>query len=77
MLEFKTVGFITYKDIAVSNYLEFQYEIKSFDKIISHEGHYVIKFIALEKISNVNMFDKYANAELDKKYENKEKRNND
>jgi hypothetical protein len=77
MLEFKTVGFISYKDNAVSNYLEFQYEIKSFDKIISHEGHYVIKFIALEKISNVNMFDKYANAELDKKYENKEKRNND
>ncbi len=77
MLEFKSVGFITYKDVAVSNYLEFQYEIISFDKIITYEGHYVIKFIALEKKSNVNVFDKYSDADLDKKYENKEKRNND
>ncbi len=77
MLELKEIGFITYKDSGVANYREFQYEVKSFDKIIEFDGHYVIKFKALETVSNINVMDKYKDAELDKRYENKERRNND
>jgi hypothetical protein len=46
LIEINSVDFITYKAIGVNDFLEYKYEIKSFDKIIEYNGHYVIKFIA-------------------------------
>ena len=38
MLEFNGVEFVTYKTLGVSDYLEYQYNIESFDKIIEFNG---------------------------------------
>lgn len=73
-LEFEKVEFITYKSVGVEDFLLFEYNIKNFDKIVEFNGHYVIKFIAEPVINGENVFDKYKEEELDKKYENKEKK---
>ena len=71
-LEFDGVEFITYKSIGVEDFLLFEYKIKNFDKIVGFNGYYVIKFIAEPIINGENVFEKYKEEELDKKYENKE-----
>lgn len=74
MLDIKKVGFITYKTIGADDFLEYQYDIKSFDKIIEFNGHYVIKFKAEVAIDGREIMDEYRVEELDKKYETKEKK---
>ena len=74
MLEFKKVNFVTYKCIGVSNFLEFEYEIKSFDKIVEFNGCYIIKFIAEIIKDGDDIFEKHRQEILDKKYENKTKK---
>jgi hypothetical protein len=74
MLEFNGVEFITYKSLGVSDFLEFQYEIESFDKIIEFNGHYVIKFIANVKINGRDIMEEHRVESLDKKYEQKTKK---
>jgi hypothetical protein len=74
MLEFKKVNFVTYNSIGVSNFLEFEYEIKSFDKIVEFNGNYVIKFIAEIVKNGDDIFEKHKQEVLDKKYENKTKK---
>ena len=74
MLEFNAVEFITYKSLGVSDFLEFQYEIESFDKIIEFSGHYVIKFIANVKINGRDIMEEHRVESLDKKYEQKAKK---
>ena len=76
-LEIKGVNFITYKSMGVDDFLEFEFEITSFDKIIEYNGFYVIKFIAKVKVDGEDMLEKHRRTDLDKKYENKEKKNND
>lgn len=73
-LEIKGVNFITYKCMGVDDFLEFEYEITSFDKIVEFNGFYVIKFIAKTKIDGEDILNKHRMTELDKKYENKEKK---
>jgi hypothetical protein len=73
-LEIKEVGFITYKTLGVDDFLEYQYDIKSLDKIIEYNGHYVIKFIASIKIDGRDILDEHRMADLDDKYEKKEKK---
>ena len=72
LLDFNTVGFITDKVIGASDGLEYEFEIKKFDKIIEFNGHYVIKFIAEATIDGDNIFEKYKLDDLEKRYENKE-----
>lgn len=72
LLDFKKVGFITEKVIGAQDGLEYEFEIKKFDKIIEFNGHYVIKFIAEATIDGDNIFTKYKLDELEKRYENKE-----
>lgn len=74
ILEFNAVNFITYKSMGVNDFLEFEYEIISFDKIIEHNGFYVIKFISKVKIDGRDILEEHRVAELDKKYENKQKK---
>ena len=73
-LEINSVSFITYKCIGVDDFLSFQYDITSFDKIIEYNGFYVIKFKANVKTNGEDILDKHRVAELDKKYENKQKK---
>ena len=74
ILEFSGVNFITYKCMGVDDFLEFEYEIISFDKIIEYNGFYVVKFIAKVNVNGVDMLEKHRVAELDKKYEQKTKK---
>jgi hypothetical protein len=74
ILEFTGVNFITYKSMGVNDFLEFEYNIISFDKIIEYNGFYVVKFIADIKIDGKDILDTHRVVELDKKYENKTKK---
>lgn len=74
MLDISEVGFITDNCIGVSDFMEFQYKIKTFDKIVEFNGSYVIKFKAKAKVNGLNIIEKYRETELDEKYNNKEKR---
>lgn len=72
LLDIKSIGFITNKDIGVKDFLEFQYLIDKFDKIVEYDGNYVIKFIGKVMVENENILEKYRNEKLDEKYNNKE-----
>lgn len=76
LLDIKEVKFVTYKGIGVDNFLEFKYNIESFDKIIEFNGSYVIKFIAEAIIDGESILEKHRVEELDEKYNNKESKNN-
>jgi hypothetical protein len=74
MLDIKGVSFITYKALGVNDFLEYEYKVLSFDKIIEFGGHYVIKFIAEVTVNGTSILEDYRKEELDEKYKNKEKR---
>lgn len=74
MLDFKSVNFVTYKSLGVSDFLEFEYEIESFDKIIEFNGSYVIKFIANVIVDGKDIMEEHRVEELDKKYADKAKK---
>jgi hypothetical protein len=74
LLDFDTVGFITDKSIGVEDYLEYKYEIISFDKIIVFNGHYVIKFIGKPIINGKDILDGYKQSDLEERYRTKEKK---
>ena len=74
MLEIDSVDFITYKTLGAYDFMEYQYKIKNFDKIVDFNGHYVIKFLAEVKIDGVSLVEKHRQTELDEKYEKKEKK---
>lgn len=73
-LEFDGVEFITYKTIGVDDFLHYTYTDIKFDKIVEYNGHYVIKFKANIGINAHNIFDQYKQEDLEKKYENKERK---
>jgi hypothetical protein len=75
-LEIKKVNLVTYKTIGANDFLEYQYGIISFDKIIDFNGHYVIKFIAEVNVNGKDILEKHRMVKLDEKYKNKEKKNN-
>jgi hypothetical protein len=68
MLDITKVNFITDKAIGSADGLEYEYEIKKFDKIIEFNGSYVIKFIAKPIVNGDNIFEKYKLAELEERY---------
>jgi hypothetical protein len=70
-LNINEINFVSHKTLGVNDFLGFKYKIKNFDKIISFDGHYVIKFIAEPIINGENILAKYESPELNKKYENK------
>jgi hypothetical protein len=74
IIEFEGVNFITYKSMGANDFLEFEYDNISYDKIIEYNGFYVVKFIGTVKIDGRDILDEHRMVELDKKYENKEKK---
>ena len=74
ILEITSVSFMTYKTVGVENFLEYEYKINSFDKIITFNGHYVIKFIGEVIINGKNILEEHRVNELDVKYENRERK---
>jgi len=74
LLNIKKVAFVSDKTIGVDDFLSFQYNILSFDKIIEFNGNYVIKFICEVEINGENIIEKYRNETLDEKYERKQKK---
>lgn len=70
------VGFITYKTVGCKDFREFQYKVLGVDKIVEHEGYYIVKFKAEVLVDGVYIMEKYKEGaeELIQKYENKEKR---
>jgi hypothetical protein len=74
IIDINDVNFITYKAIGVNDFLEYKYEIKSFDKVIEYNGNYVIKFIAKPIINGEDILTKYKQNELELKYTNKLKK---
>ncbi len=74
IIDINNVDFITYKAIGVNDFLEYKYEIQSFDKIIEYNGSYVIKFIAKPIINGEDITIKFIQDELENKYKNKVKK---
>jgi hypothetical protein len=74
MLDITAVGFTTYKAIGVKDFHEYQYKITGFDKIVEFNGHYIIKFKSEVIVNGEYLLEKYRLSELDKKYENKERK---
>jgi hypothetical protein len=74
MLDLKNVNFITYKTLGSDDFLEYEYDNISFDKIVEFNGYYIVKFIGKVKISGNDILEIHRVAELDKKYEQKLKK---
>ncbi len=74
IIDIKTVSFVTNNTVGVPDFLEFEYTIQKFDKIVEFNEFYVIKFISEVTIEAKSIIDKFRNEELDEKYNNKEKR---
>jgi hypothetical protein len=74
MLDFNEINFITYKTLGTDDYLEYEYDNISYDKIVEYNGYYVIKFNAKIKTDGNDILDAYRVKELDKKYEQKAKK---
>lgn len=75
MFEIKYVCFTTYKTIGCDDFLYYEYEIVSLDKIVEFNGFYVVKFKAKISVDGKYILEQHRMLELDKKYENKEKKN--
>lgn len=74
ILDIYGVEFVTYKTLGSDDFLEYQYAIKSFDKIVEFNGYYVIKFIAEVVVNGKDILENHREVELDIKYDNKEKK---
>ena len=74
MFEIKDVSFTTYKTIGCDDFLYYEYEIVSLDKIVEFNEFYVVKFRANVIVEAEDILEHHRMSELDKKYENKEKK---
>jgi hypothetical protein len=74
IIDINEIGFITYKTIGVNDFLEYKYEVISFDKIIEFNGNYVIKFKVKTIINGIDILEIYKQDELEEKYKNKTKK---
>jgi len=74
ILDIQEVEFVSYKTLGSDDFLEYQYKILNFDKIIEFNGYYVIKFVAEVEIDGRDILDEHRIEALDIKYEKKEKK---
>jgi hypothetical protein len=74
MLDIKEVGFITYKALGAADFLEYQYKISSFDKIIEFNSYYIIKFKAEVTVNGRSIVEEFRDKALDERYEKKERK---
>lgn len=73
-LEIKEVGFISDNTIGSDDFMGYAYDIIGFDKIVDFDGYYVLKFKATVTLDGEDLMEKYREAELDRKYNEKEQR---
>lgn len=73
-LDFNSVSFVTNDTVGVPDFLEFEYSIQKFDKIVEFNEFYVVKFVSEVTTEAKSIIDQFRNVELDEKYNNKEKR---
>ena len=74
ILEFQKVSFVTYKTMGADDFLMYEYDILSYDKIVELNGVYIVKFIGKVTVDGKDILDEYRMSELDKKYEQKVKK---
>ena len=72
MTDLRKVGFITMDDVGVPDYLEYQYEVIKFDKIVDFDGNYVLKFKAKPIVNGKDLLEEFVDKDLEEKYNNKE-----
>ena len=76
ILDIDKVNFVTYKTMGSKDFYEYEYDVVSFDKIVLFDGFYVIKFKCDVTVDGRYLLEEYREIELDKKYENKERKKN-
>jgi hypothetical protein len=77
MFDIHEVGFITHRSIGAPDFHEYQYKIIDFDKIVEHNGYYVVKFKAEIMVDGVSLVEQYRMGDLDERYENLEMKRGD
>ena len=75
ILYIDNIGFVTYKTIGVNDFRVFEYKVVEFDKIVEFDGYFVIKFKCEVTTNGEYLLEKYREADLDNKYEKKERKN--
>jgi hypothetical protein len=73
-LDINKVEFITYNCLGVSDFLFYEYTNLVFDKITEFDGYYLIKYKSVNSINGEQILDKYKSEDLEKRYENKERK---
>lgn len=73
-LDISNVNFVTYKSLGVNDFLYFEYDNIEFYKITKINNFYVLKYKTNVVSDGVSILEKYRVEELDKKYENKERK---
>jgi len=73
-LDILSVTFVSYNTTGVKDMLDFEYKITKFDKLVEFDGYYIVKFKAEVIKNGESLIEQYREEELDKKYENKERR---
>jgi hypothetical protein len=68
------VMFVSNKDLGTRDFLAYEYDVDGFDKIVSFDGNYVIKFKATIVVNGSDIFEKYKSDSLDERYAKKEKK---
>jgi hypothetical protein len=74
-IDISGVEFITENTLGAEDFTHYQYDIKSFDKVVEFDGNYVIKFLAEVVVNGNDILSKYVEPELEIKYQNKERKN--
>lgn len=74
LFDIDTVSFVSNKTQGIGDNFKFEYNNLVFDKIIQHNGYYVIKIIGNVKIDGEYIMEGYREKDLDNKYINKEKK---
>ena len=74
IFDIKDVSFTTYKTIGCDDFLYYEYEIVSLDKIVEYNEFYVVKFKSNVVIDGEDILEKHREEQLDEKYKNKEKK---
>ena len=74
ILYIDNIGFVSYKTIGVNDFRVFEYKVNEFDKIVEFDGYFVIKFKCEVTTNGEYLLEKYREADLDNKYENKERK---
>jgi len=74
IIEFIGVAFETYNDTGVYDNKRYEYTNLTYDKTIEFDGHYVIKMKGTVVVNGEDLTEKYRMEDLDERYENKERR---